>query len=197
MFKPRFAVVLTLFLATASAFAQQPTTSGTFLLHKFAREIGKETYSIAQNGNTYTLTSHFLFTDRGTKVPLETTFTANSANLAPVSYAAKGRSSRESAMDDALSVQNSSLTVTTSGKSQTVAPQGPWFITDGYSPVAQQEQMMRWWLANGKPAEFTVYPSGAKVHIEPSSTLTVNGAAAHGYTIAVTSARLLMGRANP
>jgi hypothetical protein len=166
------------------ALAQSPATSGTFILHKFAKENGKETYSITQNGSTFTLTSHFLFTDRGTKVPLETIFTANSANHVPVSYAAKGRSSRESAMDDALSVQDSALTITTSGKSQTVSPQGAWFITDGYSPVAQQEQMMRWWLANGKPAEFTVYPSAARVHIEPSSTLTVNGTAAHGYTIA-------------
>jgi hypothetical protein len=30
-------------------YAQQPSTSGTFVLHKFAKAIGKETYSIKQH----------------------------------------------------------------------------------------------------------------------------------------------------
>lgn len=42
---------------------------------------------------------------------------------------------------------------------------------------------MRWWLMHGKPAEFTVYPSNSKVHIEPAGTLSVSGRAAHGYTV--------------
>jgi hypothetical protein len=183
MRKPIFAAFLALFLVLTAA-AQQPETSGAFILHKFAKENGRETYSIETKSDTYTLTSHFLFTDRGTKVPLETTFTANSANLAPVSYSAKGKSSRESAMDDSLTVNNNSLTITTSGKSQTIHPTSTWFITDGYSPVAMQEQMMRWWLSNNKPAEFIVYPAAAKVRIEPSTTLTINGTAVHGYTVA-------------
>jgi hypothetical protein len=176
-----------LFAISAPIFAnqaQQPATSGTFILHKFAKEIGKETYSIEQKADTCTLTSHFLFTDRGSKVPLETTFTASSANITPISYSAKGQSSREFKMDDQLIVQNNAINITLSGKSQSGTPQGQWFITDGYSPVAMQEQMMRWWLANNKPAEFTVYPATTKVHIEPSATITINGTAAHGYTVA-------------
>jgi hypothetical protein len=184
LFRTRFCICLAFAFCFTAFASAQPATSGTFLLHKFAKEIGKETYSIEPKADTYTLTSHFLFTDRGTKVPLETTFTASTTNLTPVSYSAKGRSSRESAMDDTLTIQNSSLAITTSGKSQTTTPTSPWFITDGYSPVAQQEQMMRWWLTSGKPTEFTVYPSAAKVHIEPAATLTVNGTAAHGYTVA-------------
>ena len=183
MFNRSYAALLVL-LFTISASAQQPATSGTFILHKFAKAIGKETYSIEQKDDTYTLTSHFLFTDRGSKVPLETTFTAKTSGNAPISYSAKGRSARESAMDDTLSLHDSTLAITLSGKPQTVTPQGKWFITDGYSPVAMQEQMMRWWLANGKPAEFTVYPAATTVHIEPSATLTINGSAAHAYTVA-------------
>jgi hypothetical protein len=176
-----------LFAITAPVFAnqtQQPATSGTFILHKFAKQNGRETYSIEQKDDVYTLTSHFLFTDRGSKVPLETTFTAKSDGSAPISYSAKGRSARESAMDDQLTVQENTLAITLSGKAQTITPQAPWFITDGYSPVAMQEQMMKWWLFNNKPVEFTVYPAATKVHIEPSATITVNGTAAHGYTIA-------------
>ncbi len=90
---------------TAAPLAKVETTNGgTFVLHKFAKAIGTETYSIETKGDEYTLTSHFLFTDRGTKVPLETTFMAKSADMVPVSYIAKGQSSRLSKMDDALVV---------------------------------------------------------------------------------------------
>ena len=49
------------------AIAQQTATTGTFVLHKFAKAIGTETYSIEAKDGSYTLTSHFKFTDRGTE----------------------------------------------------------------------------------------------------------------------------------
>jgi hypothetical protein len=176
------AIILAL-ASTSGAAAGQPATSGTFVLHKFAKEIGSETYSIEAKDETYTLTSHFLFTDRGHKVPLETTFVAASAGMTPRSYVAKGQASRFSNMDDTLIVDGNTISITRSGKTETQTASEPWFITDGYSPVAMQEQMMRWWLTHGRPAEFTVYPSNAMVHILPASTQTVSGLAAHGYTV--------------
>ena len=168
---------------TVCGVAQQAATSGTFVLHKFARENGTETYSIQISGETYTLTSHFLFTDRGTRVPLETTFLANAATMAPLSYSAKGKASRQSNMDDALKVEGNRISITRNGKIEEQTAGERWFITDGYSPVAMQEQMMRWWLSHGKPAEFTVYPSKAKVHIEQVETLTIKGMSARCYTV--------------
>jgi imidazolonepropionase-like amidohydrolase len=169
---------------TAAPLAKVETTNGgTFVLHKFAKAIGTETYSIETKGDEYTLTSHFLFTDRGTKVPLETTFMAKSADMVPVSYIAKGQSSRLSKMDDALVVNGNAVSLTLNGKTDTRTPTGAWFITDGYSPVAMQEQMMRWWFMHGKPVEFTVYPSAAKVRIVPAETLSISGHQAHGYTV--------------
>ncbi len=172
-----------LFVPASLTFAQQPSMSGTFLLQKFAQPIGKETYSIEASGDTYTLTSHFLFTDRSTPVPLETTFTAHSVDMLPVSYAAKGKSSRLSRMDDTMTFADSALGVSVNDKKSLVTPAGPWFVTDGYSPVAMQEQMMRWWLLQKKPAAFTVYPSGATVHVLPAGELTVAGHLLHGYTV--------------
>lgn len=153
------------------------------MLHKFAKAIGNETYSIERKDSTCTLTSHFLFTDRGTKVPLESTFVDRCTDMSPVSYAAKGQASRLAAMDDKLMFAGGAITIDRGGKSQTVTPSGPWFITDGYSPVAMQEQMMRWWLTHGRPSEFTVYPSAAKVRIKPADVLTIGGTPAHGYTV--------------
>jgi imidazolonepropionase-like amidohydrolase len=172
------------FLPTSLVLAQQPASSGTFVLHKFAQPIGKETYKIENAGQTYTLTSHFLFTDRSSPVPLETTFTANTADMRPIAYNAKGRASRQSAMDDTIAVTGDSVAITHTGKTSTLAASGPWFVTDGYSPVAMQEQMMRWWLTHGKPAEFTVYPANAKVHILRAADVTTFGHISHGYTIA-------------
>ena len=163
--------------------AQQPGNSGTFVLHKFAKAIGKETYSIETKGDTYTLSSHFLFTDRGSAVPLETTFVASVKDMRPQSYAANGKSSRSSKMADVVTVKGDDIAMTLSGKTMTRAVTGPWFVTDGYSPVAMQEQMTRWWLLHGKPAEFTVIPSMTKVHIEAAEPLTVGGHAVQGYTV--------------
>ena len=180
----RIGVAIVLGLACASsAVAQQTAASGTFVLHKFAKAIGSETYSIETKGDTYTLTSHFLFTDRGSKVPLQATFEARTADMVPVSYAAKGKASRLSEMDDRVAVRGNELSITRTDKKETLTASAPWFITDGYSPVAMQEQMMRWWLTHGKPGEFRVYPSKAKVHIEPAGTLNIAGLAAHGYTV--------------
>ncbi len=171
------------FASARSVAAQQTATSGTFVLHKFAQAIGNETYSIEAKGDTYLLSSHFLFTDRGTKVPLETRFIAEIRDMAPRSYSAKGKASRVSDMDDTLMVDGNDVSITRNGKKQTQTAAGPWFITDGYSPVAMQEQMMRWWLAHGKPVAFNVYPSRTEVRIEPAETLNIGGLPAHGYTV--------------
>jgi len=178
-----FGLGILIALAIANSATAQTENADTFVLHKFAKAIGTESYSIDTKGETYTLTSHFLFTDRGRKVPLEATFVARSSDMTPISYSAKGSASRFAAMDDNLIVSANSVAITRSGKAQTRLLAGPWFITDGYSPVAMQEQMMRWWLRHDKPAQFTAYPSGATVQIVPADPLTVSGLTAHGYTV--------------
>jgi hypothetical protein len=177
------AISLASAFATSNAAQQERAISGKFVLHKFAKAIGTETYSIENKGDAYTLTSHFLFTDRGSPVPLEATFVARTKDMAPRSYSAKGRASRMSAMDHVLTVNNSGLSISRGGKTETQTPGGLWFITDGYSPVAMQEQMVRWWLMRSKPAEFTTFPSKAKVSIEPAETLNIGGRTMHGYTV--------------
>lgn len=170
-------------LLSSFVIAQQPATSGTFVLHKFAKTNGSEKYSIETKDGTYTLTSHFKFTDRGSEVPLETTFVAEAATMKPISYSAKGNSSRMSDMNDTVTVSGNNISIVRSGKTESVTAAEPWFITDGYSPTAMQEQMMRWWLSHGRPESFTVYPTKAKVQITPAESLSIGGVAAHGYTV--------------
>ena len=178
----RLAAIVVLFLGSL-AVAQQTSTSGTFVLHKFAKAIGSETYSIEAGGGNYTLTSRFKFTDRGTEVPLETTFVAANATMTPISYSAKGKAARQSSMDDVVKVSGKSVSITRGGKNESRTVSETWFITDGYSPVAMQEQMMRWWLRHGRPKKFTIYPSKSEVHIEPAEQIDVAGVRAQGYTV--------------
>jgi len=86
-------------------------------------------------------------------------------------------------MDDAVTVSGDTVSITRSGKSETQTASEPWFVTDEYSPVAMQEQMMRWWLSHDRPESFTVYPSQTKVRIDLAGNLTIAGVPAHGYTV--------------
>lgn len=116
-------------------------------------------------------------------MPLETTYTARTANLSPRSYSAKGKSSRLSDMDDVVKIDGNLVSIQRGGKAESRTASQSWFITDGYSPVAMQEHMMRWSLLHGKPARLIVYPSYSEVHIESAGTLTIGGRSAHGYTV--------------
>jgi len=178
----RLAVILASGFSTFAG-VEQTATSGTFVLHKFAKAIGSETYSIEAKDASYTLTSHFVFTDRGKEVPLDTTFVAEAGSMKPVSYSAKGKASRISDMDDEVTVSGQNVSITRSGKSEKQTASEPWFITDGYSPAAMQEQMMRWWLSHDRPESFTVYPSKARVRIAAAENLSIAGVPAHGYTV--------------
>ena len=178
----RLAVILASGFSTFAG-VEQTATSGTFVLHKFAKAIGSETYSIEAKDASYTLTSHFVFTDRGKEVPLDTTFVAEAGSMKPVSYSAKGKASRISDMDDEVTVSGENVSITRSGKSEKQTASEPWFITDGYSPAAMQEQMMRWWLSHDRPESFTVYPSKARVRIAAAENLSIAGVPAHGYTV--------------
>ncbi|MDE1177045.1 MAG: amidohydrolase family protein [Edaphobacter sp.] len=171
--------------AVAGASAQT-SEQGRFILHKFARTNGEETYSITRSGNGFKLTSDFLFTDRGTKVPLKTVFTAT-GELEPLTLSLDGQSSRMSGLKDSMEyhADAQSITLVRDGKTQQLpAPKGT-FLIDGYSPVTMQQMLMRYWLRHGKPASIPT-PAGS-VTITPAGTLSVaaNGQqhALQGYVI--------------
>ena len=65
-----------LLLAVSSLFAQ--TETGKFHLHKFEQPIGEESYTITRIGQALELSADFLFTDRGSPVPLKATLKAAS-----------------------------------------------------------------------------------------------------------------------
>lgn len=181
----RVGLALLLAFSPCLVHAQDMPTSeqGTFTLYKFARAIGKETYSIGTEQGKTVLRSDFKFTDRSTPVPLKATWTAAGITQ-PLSLDVDGSSSRFSKLKDHFSfdAQRSKVVLVRDGKTREYPTTPHTFLIDGYSPVAMQQQLLRYWLASGKPATIDVPALGA-VHIEPAGDLVFNAKTLHGYTV--------------
>lgn len=170
-------------LAAQSAPSSVPSSSesGTFVLHKFAKAIGKETYTLHRGGGTLQLHSDFLFTDRSSPVPLKADFEANAETLAPRTLDLKGQSSRMTELVDHFEIADGTL-MRTQGKKRIELPLASnEFLIDGYSPVAMQQMLMRFWMKQGRPPEVAI-PTGS-LHIVPAGDLKVGSAMLHGYVI--------------
>lgn len=177
-----------LVLAPLPLSAQTPAgEQGNFVLHKFARAIGKESYTISQDQGRLVLRSDFSFKDRGTEVPLKTEFTAIDA-AHPLSLSSEGNSSRQSPMHDrfTLDPKTQRVTLVRDGKTSDYPATDATFLVDGYSPVAMQQMLLRYWLAKGKPERIAVPPDG-EVRIQSAGDLEIqaNGKPVklHGYVI--------------
>jgi imidazolonepropionase-like amidohydrolase len=177
-------VFLLIFAGVCLGAAAQTTTS-SYTLHKFARAIGKESDTLTVDSSGYKLTSDFLFTDRGTKVPLQTQYTAD-AKLRPLALSARGKVSRTSALNLTIQVNGATAAISENGTSSTASAPPVVFATAGYAPAAMQELLMRTWFAAGQPASLPLLPQG-DVRITAAGPLQVDLAGKKemldGYTV--------------
>ena len=179
----RFTALLLLFSQLLRA--QAPTQSspvapdtlnavehGTFRLHKFMQPIGEERYAVARDsiahdtiggGRGYVVTSSFEFTDRSTHVPLAANLRV-ADDLTPRHYEIKGSVSRESLVDVAVDVHADRATVRTDSVTHDADARAPFFTIEGYAPIAMQQELVRYWLAHGKPDTVRT-PFGGRVSI--------------------------------
>jgi imidazolonepropionase-like amidohydrolase len=156
------AVVLFVISSLVSS-AQDTLSKGAFILHKFQQPIGREFYSMVKHHDSLKLRSDFKFTDRGQDVFLDAVMVADMKHT-PGYFKIKGSTSRFSTIDAEVTVQNESAAIRSNGKSNQVAVKSPYYTIGGYSPVAVQMEMIRYWKQSGKPPELPIYPSG-KVRI--------------------------------
>ena len=162
---------------TVAAWAQQSSSAvieqGKFTLHKFEQPIGEETYEIRRDSDSLAAKIDFKFTDRGSEVPLSTTFRAGQ-DLTPRSFEIKGRTARTVSIDQAITVDNGQLHFRTRDKnSDSAAPSGAFFTIAAYAPATMQMLMIRYWATHGSPAELPTLPKGA-VKIEPRDQDTIH-----------------------
>src|SRR5215831_5898730 len=157
--------LLFLLLAAVAVRAQEATTatqqteSSKFRLHKFEQTIGEETYTITRQGETLSLKSEFLFTDRGSKVPLTTSLKA-AADYSPQSFNIHGATCRFCPIDWEVALEGKSARVRQERQTRTVTAPDVFFVISGYAPVAMQMAMMRYWRAHGSPAQLAIVPNG-------------------------------------
>jgi imidazolonepropionase-like amidohydrolase len=164
--KSRAPVVVLFFYATLgfAATAQQSSSAvieqGKFTLHKFEQPLGEETYEIRRNGDSIEAKIDFKFTDRGTEVPLATTFRA-AQDLTPQSFEVKGRTARTVSIDQAITVNNGQVHFRTRDKnSDNAAPAGAFFTIAAYAPATMQMLMVRYWATHGSPTQLATIPHG-------------------------------------
>jgi imidazolonepropionase-like amidohydrolase len=163
------------------ALAQSPekppvVEQGKFRLHKFEQPIGEETYEMTRDGDSLSVAINFKFTDRGSEVPLTATF-RGAQDLTPQAFEIKGKSSRISAIDEAVEIQPGKVRLRNRDKWTDAAAAPPQFFTiAGYSPATMQMLLVRYWATHGSPAELTTFPSGkVKIELRGQDTVTANG----------------------
>jgi imidazolonepropionase-like amidohydrolase len=155
--------------ANAPTFVEQ----GRFTLHKFEQAIGEETYEIGRDGDALTVKMDFKFTDRGTQVPLTASF-RGAQDLTPQAFEIKGKPSRLSSIDEALTIDIGTMHLRSRDKTSDAAlPTGPFFTIAGYAPTTMQMLMVRYWATHGSPAQLATLPSGS-VKIEPRGQDTIH-----------------------
>lgn len=167
-----FCFLITLVVGWASA---QPIEKGTFILHKFARAIGEETYQTSHDGDSLVTHSSFQFTDRGHKVSLEATLRTD-GDLKSRHFEIKGETSRLSRIDSAVDIADGTATIRENKNSRTSPVPARYFTVAGYAPAAVQMRMLQYWAKSGKPNPLPVFPRGS-VTIEPrgADTVAMNG----------------------
>ena len=173
------ALIVFLFCAsfTVADSAQQSSPAvveqGKYTLHKFEQPIGEETYEIRRDGDSLAAKVDFKFTDRGSEVPLSTTFRAGQ-DLTPQSFEIKGRTARTVSIDQSITVDNGQVHFRTRDKnSDSAAPAGAFFAIAAYAPATMQMLMVRYWATHGSPAELPTLPKGS-VRIEPRGQDTIH-----------------------
>ncbi len=169
----KYFVLFLLFFPGTIAFCQNlPSDSGSFFLHKFAQNIGRESYTVTKNGSVLNYDIDFRFTDRGSPVPLKAKM-AMTASSEPLSLWIKGSTSRFSTINDSIVINNKKVTIKVDSTTHTEAMKPLTFPIGGYSPGTVQMLLLRYWKAHKQPASITMLPKGT-VMIKRDGADTLN-----------------------
>jgi len=147
------------FLISVNYCLAQTPDSGTFLLHKFAQNIGKETFKLTRSGSTITYDIDFKFVDRSTPVPLKAQLVTTTGHE-PINLFIKGNTSRFSTINDTVRIQNKTvfIHVNDSVYSEPVKPNS--FPVGGYAPGTVQMILLQYWKTHGNPKNILLLPTG-------------------------------------
>jgi imidazolonepropionase-like amidohydrolase len=157
-------LLIVLFAGCAgSSFAQSSsinyTDSGSFFLHKFAQNIGKESYTVTSKGNDLIYDINFKFVDRGSPVPLQAQLITG-PDMEPVSLFIKGSTSRFSTINDTIRIQNKTANIRVDDSVYNKPLKPVAFPVGGYSPGTVQMVLLQYWEKKHEPKTISLLPSG-------------------------------------
>jgi imidazolonepropionase-like amidohydrolase len=162
-------------MAQESASPAGAVESTTFYLHKFAQNIGKETYyrRVGDSGISYTV--KFKFVDRGQAVPLDANLLTTKDDE-PLSLLVKGKDCRFCTIYDSVIIRDGTAWVRVGDSSYNFAFKGAAFPVAGYSPGTVQMALLQYWRRHGRPASLRLLPTGnVKISRVGYDTLAFNG----------------------
>ncbi len=114
--------------------------------------------------------SVFHFEDRGTAIDLTASLDRDSGGR-PVRLVVKGRNYRLFSSDSEVAITDSRAHVRDLRSERAIQISGKHFFPiDNYAPIAVQEALVQYWLANGRPAEIASAPSGPVIRITSRGT---------------------------
>lgn len=156
----KYCIWLLLVALMPAAAEAQGTDSASFFLHKFAQNIGKETYyrSVSDSGVSYHV--KFKFVDRGMAVPLDARLLVTPEDE-PLSFWVKGSTSRFSKIYDSVVINGGKAWIRVDDSSFSRGLAEPAFPVGGYSPGTVQMELLRYWRRHGRPAKLALLPTGA------------------------------------
>jgi imidazolonepropionase-like amidohydrolase len=168
-------------LARAQAPLPAPADSATYVLHKFAQPIGRETYRLTRTAQADTYDVRFRFVDRGSPVALRARLVTTPAGE-PLALVAKGQTSRFSAINDSLQMLDGGTRYQIynyQGEdvlSYKLNPNTPVFPVAGYAPGTGQWLLLRYWQQHGRPASLSLLPGGTvRIREDGHDTLRYQG----------------------
>src|SRR5262245_54932539 len=125
----------------------------TFSLYLLGHQIGEERRTETSSASSRRLTFDFKYNDRGTEVALASTLELGSKGE-PLHFVAKGRTYRYFSADSEVTIIGTRAHVRDGSKETDIDFAGkPFFPLDNYAPIGVHEELIKYWLARGRPAE--------------------------------------------
>ena len=141
-----------------------PIESGALLVSLIDRPVGRETYSIRQDGDGIVFTGDLDLTERGSRLQVSSSLRAGS-DLTPTEFSVKGKSYRFVNVDAAVKVAGGMATVTNLGETKTFEAPRRFFTAQSYAPLSARALLIRYWERHGRPATIPVLPGPRDVRI--------------------------------
>jgi imidazolonepropionase-like amidohydrolase len=149
----------------------------TFSLYLLGHQIGEERRTETSAASGRQLTFDFKYNDRGTEVALTSTLELG-PNGEPRRFVTKGRTYRYFSADAEVTVLGTRAHVRDGSKEFDLDIAGkPFFPLDNYAPIGVHEELIKYWLAHGRPTEILTAPAGpVRISERGANRLAIDGA---------------------